>query len=868
MSVLRLVLCVAVVSVWCVPPHALAQQNPARVERGLIVLYDFSKESGLTIHDRAGRGAPLDLTIEDGSGRVVQGALVIEAASSIVSAQPAVKFLEAVKKSNELSVEAWLKPVNGSQAGPARILTISADTGQRNLTLGQEQDAYDVRLRATGSDRNGMPSTTTPKKLAESKLTHVVYTRDAQGTATIFVDGKQVTQKSVGGNLGNWDATYRLALANELSKDRPWLGELHLVALYDRALTAAEVQQNFAARVLVAGASSPSPATFDSRIAPLFAKHCLECHDSAIKKGGLDLSRKQAALAGGESGPAIAPGTAKGSLLWEAVAADDMPKGRAPLSAEEKTALRKWLEAGAAWPQDVIDPANYVHGGQVTQVWVQRLTVQEYIETVRATVGVDIAKEARELLPPDLRADGFSNTAYNLNVDLKHVEAYGRLAKLSVERMDVLKFAARFSKSQLLSTDDTMRDHVAAMGQFLLRGPLDRHEIDSYSGIATTVASAGGDFKTAMSYIIEAMLQSPRFVYRIEDQRGDGTRRAVTPFELATRVSYIIWGGPPDAELLRAAEKNELADQLKLAFQVQRMLMDPRAIARSKQFVSQWLDLERLQNLQPNAEKFPAWNAALATDMHDETLEFFEDVVWKQQRPLSDLLNAQVTYATPRLAKFYGLKPQGDSLSKYDLTDVPARGGLLTQGSVLTVGGDDASMVSRGLFVLQDLLRGTINAPPPCVNTTPPPTKAGLTQRGISEARIANEQCGVCHARFEPLAFGLERFDGIGGYHEQDEHGNPLRDDGAVLFPGEAEPIPYRTSAELMDLLAGSPRVRQSLTWKVTQFALGRPLVAADAPSVAAIHQSAQQGGGFYASLITAIVFSDLVQTKCTEKVE
>jgi hypothetical protein len=152
------------------------------------------------------------------------------------------------------------------------------------------------------------------------------------------------------------------------------------------------------------------------------------------------------------------------------------------------------------------------------------------------------------------------------------------------------------------------------------------------------------------------------------------------------------------------------------------------------------------------------------------------------------------------------------------------------------------------------------------VNTTPPPTKAGLSQRAIAERRIADSRCGVCHVRFEPLAFGLEKFDGVGAYHERDAHGNRLRDDGEVLFPGDAKPVKYKSSAELMKLLAGNQRVRESLTWKVTQFALGRPLTAADAAIVAEIHKTAEQNGGTYASLIKAIVLSDLVQKKRTEK--
>lgn len=863
-------------AVWSSATDAVAQSAATRDDRGVVALYDFAEQSGQTIHDRSGTGEPLDIVIEKADTvRWSDGSLVVTSSARIATAKPAGRLIDAIRKSNAISIEVWIKPASNSQEGPARIVSVSLDTGQRNVTLGQDKDLFDVRLRTTGTSTNGIPSTSSPKNSSQTRLTHIVFTRDAGGTTTVYVDGRQVAQGRASGQFTNWDQRHRLSLANEVTGDRPWLGELHLVAIFDRALSPEVVQRNFAAGSTAGSQSAEERAAemrlasqrrlFDRQIAPLFAEHCLECHDPAIRKGGLDLSQRLAALAGSESGKAIIPGKAADSLLWESVASNEMPKARPPLSAEEKAILRKWLEAGAVWSVDVIDPAVYRHEGHSGEIWVQRLTVPEYIETVRSAVGVDIAKEARELLPADIRADGFSNTAYNLSVDLKHVEAYSRLAELIVSRMDVLEFAARFSKSRKLSTDDTMRDHVAAMGKWLLRGPLDPQEVNAFSGIATTVASAGGNFKDAMTYIVEAMLQSPRFIYRIENQHGGGARQ-VGPYELASRLSYIIWGGPPDSDLFRAADQGDFSDPKKLDAQVARMLKDPRAVDRSLQFISEWLNLRRLSNLSPSREKFPEWTPELAADMRDETLAFFREIVWTQNRPLQELLTAQVTFATPRLAKHYGLQPVGSGQSRYDLTSVPGRGGLLTHGSILTIGGDEASMVSRGLFVLHDLLRGTVNAPPPCVNTVPPPTKAGLTQRGIAEARIANEACGVCHTRFEPLAFGLERFDGIGAWHETDRHGNNLREDGEVLFPGDAKPVKYQSSAELMQLLSGSERVRESLTWEVVQFALGRPLTSADAPTVTSIHKSAQSEGGTWTSLVKAIVLSDLVQkTRSTE---
>jgi hypothetical protein len=740
--------------------------------------------------------------------------------------------------------------------------------------LGQDGDKLEVRLRTTQTSTNGMPAVVTPAKSLTEELTHVAYTRSRSGQARLFINGKLAAEQKVPGDFSNWDGGYRLALANELSNDRPWLGTYRLLAIYSRDLTVEEIEQNFRAGPAAAGDTASLAQAdsrnrlFETRSAPLLSQHCLECHDAPSRRGGLDLSRKTAALKGGESGPAFVAGKASERLLWRRVESNEMPHDRPPLSADDKALLRKWLDDGAAWSLDVIDPAVYAQGSVTRGVFIQRLTVPEYIETVRSTLGVDVAKEARELLPRDLRADGFSNTAYNLNVDLGHVEAYSKLAEIIVGRIDIKALARKHTKSREL-TDENVTKVITPVGRLLLRGPLNPEELARYCGISTTVGGTGGNFDDALRHILEAMLQSPRFLYRVEGQRGDGSPVSVSQYELASRLSYILWGGPPDDALLDAAEKNQL-DRNGVESQVQRMLKDRRAVEQSLQFAAEWLNLNRLDNLRPNLKKFPKWEPALAVDMRQETLAYFEEVVWTQNRPLSDLLSAQVTFVTPRLAKHYGLpvndkSSANDKAVRFDLTSVPARGGLLTQGSVLTVGGDEASTVTRGLFVMHELLRGVVRDPPPCVDTSPVPTKPGLTKRAIAESRLANQSCTGCHAKFEPLSFGLEKFDGLGSFHEADEHGNTLREDGEVLFPGEERPVAYKTAAELMDLLAKSERVRESLTWKITQFALGRPLDAQDAPVIADIHHTAQQAGGTYANLMTAIVLSDLVQTTRTE---
>ena len=534
-----------------------------------------------------------------------------------------------------------------------------------------------------------------------------------------------------------------------------------------------------------------------------------------------------------------------------------MPKKGPPLSKEEKKRLRDWIDSGSV-------PLAHARDKRAGGTWLQRLTIDEYIETVRDSLGVDVGKEARQVLPKDQRADGFSNTAYNLTVDLKHVESYAKLAQVIVRKMDVVKFSTRFSRKRKL-TDDDMRDLIAKMGRWILRGPLQEREVVSYRGISTTVASAGGDYRECVELIIEAMLQSPRFLYRVENQRGDGQLWPAGDYELASRLSYILWGSSPDQELLKAADEGKLSDRKFLSTQVRRMLSDPRARKQSSRFINEWLNLGRLDNMAPSRQLFPGWDKELAQDMRKETLAFFDDVVWKQKRPFWDLLNAQVTFATPRLAKHYGIEPRGKGLVRYELSSVPGRGGLLTQGSLLTIGGDEASMVTRGLFILTALLRSSVKDPPPGTDTTPVPARPGLTKRAISEKRVADASCGGCHSKFEPLAFGLEKYDGLGSRNDRDEHGNRLREDGEILLPGTGKTLHYRTTAEFMDLLAGNERVRETLAWKLAQFALGRPLLGSDRRILGEIYATARKNGGTYQDLMTAIVLSDLVTSTRTE---
>lgn len=225
-----------------------------RVTDGLAALYDFEEPTGDMVRDVSGVGQSLDLRIQDMSRATrMPGVLSFEAPTLVTSSQYASKIVDRCKASNEISIEAWMRPKNVTQDGPARVVTMSRGSSERNFTLGQglwggqPSDLFDVRLRTTNTDDAGMPSVITPAGSARVDLMHVVYTRNSSGNAKVYVDGNQVVQANVSGSFANWRTDFELTLGNEVGTSRPWLGDLHLVAIYSRALSGAEVDQNFAA---------------------------------------------------------------------------------------------------------------------------------------------------------------------------------------------------------------------------------------------------------------------------------------------------------------------------------------------------------------------------------------------------------------------------------------------------------------------------------------------------------------------------------------------------------------------------------------------------------------------------------------------
>ena len=222
------------------------QSCGSRVTDGLQVLYDFNEGSGSIAYDVSGVGSPLDLTIANTSNtNWTTGGLSINTATILESAGAANKVSNAVITSNEITLEAWVKPHNSTQSGPARIMTISESSALRNFTLGQETNQYAVRLKTTTTGTNGLP-TINGTPLTTSNEQHVVYTWDGStNVEKLYIDGIEAYSGTRTGNTSNWVSSYKFAIANELTNDRAWLGEIKLAAVYNEALSAAEVLINF-----------------------------------------------------------------------------------------------------------------------------------------------------------------------------------------------------------------------------------------------------------------------------------------------------------------------------------------------------------------------------------------------------------------------------------------------------------------------------------------------------------------------------------------------------------------------------------------------------------------------------------------------
>lgn len=482
---------------------------------------------------------------------------------------------------------------------------------------------------------------------------------------------------------------------------------------------------------------------------------------------------------------------------------------------------------------------------------VRRLTSWEYDNTVATVLGVDASDVIESSWPDELHAAGFSNTANALIVSFDHVETFMELAQTIVTRVDWPTLLATHATCTDM-TSDCQRGFVQSLGTALFRAPLDDARVDAYAAPFEAAQAEGEGFEAGAQLVLRSMLQSARFLYRLEDQPAGGESfRNVTDHELAVRLSYLVTGGPPDQALADAAA----AGDVQVRSQVERMLATPEARTQSSRYISDWLRLDDLDDTVRDSEEFPAFSPELVEDMKRESLAMADYLIWEEQAPLLELLTARYTVASDQLATFYGLTPTGEGDSYYDLSGLPERMGILTQAGLLThVGGAEANMVERGLFMLRNVLCSEVPPPPPGIDASPVEIEPGKTRRFYSDERTTNASCS-CHLQFDPLAHGFERYDGVGAYATEDEFGNELRADGQFTVPFSGESLEWTTTEQFIDALAAADATQRCMVQKPLQFAIGRPVEDSDADQCALdeIQALFAEDGGTYQALIITI---------------
>ncbi len=393
---------------------------------------------------------------------------------------------------------------------------------------------------------------------------------------------------------------------------------------------------------------------------------------------------------------------------------------------------------------------------------------------------------------------------------------------------------------------------VTNLANHAYRRPATPQEVAALMRFVALARSQGQNAEEGIQLAIQAMLVSPNFLFKIEN-RSVSAAHPVSDYELASRLSYFLWSSMPDDELLKLAAEHKLHDVAALDAQVTRMLADPRSSALASNFGGQWLQTRNLDVVKPDPKKFPEWNADLREAMKTETRMFF-DYMLRENRPISDFLNARYTFLNEKLAKFYGIDDvKGPEFRRVDLkTD--QRGGLLSQAGVLTVSSypTRTSVVLRGQFILDNILGSPVPPPPPDI---PPLDEAAVGKssslRQQMEKHRADPACAVCHNKMDPLGFSLENYNGIGQWRTMD--GAFPVDSSGSLPSGKT----FSTPAEMRAALTGSlPEFTACLTRKLLTYALERGLESYDARTVSAIEKDIAAKNYGFQSLVFAIVES------------
>lgn len=577
-------------------------------------------------------------------------------------------------------------------------------------------------------------------------------------------------------------------------------------------------------------AQSTAQDTFKKNVPAFVKKYCVECHGNRKSKAQLNLEvavRK--------------PGDPAFARKWmEAIAnvnAHDMPPEDADQPSDEERT--RFLDA--------LTQIKYLAARDPGPFVIRRLTKVEYGNTLHDFLGVDAAI-ANEL-PDEVPGAGYLNSLSPMQT-----EQY-----LGIANIALLKMPTEVQKRLFGAKEANVRDVARRLTRIAYRRPSTEAELDVLVRVFALGTANELDRAAALKLMLKAVLVSPQFLFITPSKDAPKSEKIVPldDYQLASRLSYLLWATMPDAELSKLADEGKLRDPAVLKTQTKRLLADKRARALFDGFGAQWLGTAGLKDKTFDEAKFPEMTHELRAAMYDEARLFFDSIV-RENRGVVSFVNSDYTFLNGTLAKIYGLEKQitGSVMQKVKLTDAN-RGGILAMPGVLatTSFATRTSAVNRGVWVLEQVLGQLVPPAPPNVPALEKQDQkkvANLTLRQRTELHRTNAVCANCHKILDPIGFGLENFDAIGRWRDKDESGSPI--DAVGELPGGKR---FSSPKELKALIAARQTdLARNLTEKLLAYALCRQLDGYDHIIVDQMLQTIATDGYKMQTLISEIVTS------------
>ena len=503
-----------------------------------------------------------------------------------------------------------------------------------------------------------------------------------------------------------------------------------------------------------------------------------------------------------------------------------------------------------------------------------RLTHIQWENTVADFLRLDGSPGLSGSFEPDTRVSFFDNNGRALRVSSDLWSNYQAAAETLAETIATDGVAL----DRLLPSDlpaDAMeraRTVVADLGRRAYRRPLSNEEIDAHVALFDQGASHFPEmsaFDAGVRLLLEALLQSPHFVYRVEvGESRNGDLVQLDDFEIATRLSYMIWNTMPDDALLDAAEQGALGTSEQIAAQAARLLDDPRGRETLERFHAQLFNWGLYEGLSKDPAQFPLYYGGVGQDMYEEARLFVEYVVLEQNGDLAELLTAPYSFVNDGLAAIYGLEGAYDgsfSQANFSTAEHPQRGGLLTQLGFLASHGGLTGSVHRGVFINHRVLCTELPPPPDALPPIPADDGMTMTSRDRIEMHTGPGTCGgSCHGTFiNPVGFAFENFDALGQYRTE-EFGLPI--DAAATFEFTDGSVSFDGAAEFNDAIAGRIETHDCYSKHWVEYALGRDTAGSDLDLIQNLGDSSLDGLSIR-DLIIELVKSDEFRARNAEGV-